>query len=304
MRALLVIILSIALAVCIAAPARSAGLSPEQIMSFADHLFAQEDYYRAITEYERLIFFHPGHRLAAAAQFQIALSYYQGKRYDEAGRRFRELSRELTGTEYGRRSLLMLAETYTRWRDHSAAIVALTSYLEIYPESHEADEARLRLGLAYLRQGKWQRADQEFLKVPAGSALRADAEDLSEAAKVYPDLPRKSPAMAGALSAVLPGAGQLYVGRPRDATVSFLLNGLFIWATVEAFRNDNDVTGGILLFFESGWYFGNIYNASSSAHKYNQRAEDRFFDSTQERMGLSYFRDYEEQSFLALTFRF
>src|SRR3990170_2027757 len=38
--------------------------SPEKIMSFADHLYEQGDYYRAITEYERVIFFYPKHPLA------------------------------------------------------------------------------------------------------------------------------------------------------------------------------------------------------------------------------------------------
>jgi hypothetical protein len=89
-----------------------------------------------------------------------------------------------------------------------------------------------------------------------------------------------------------------------DAAVSFMLNGLFIWATVEAFQNDNNVTGGILLFFESGWYLGNIYNAAGSAHKYNRRAEQDFLDRLSNRYSLSYIRDGRGTSLLAVTMRF
>ena len=34
---------------------------------------------------------------------------------------------------------------------------------------------------------------------------------------------------------------------------------------------DVPVLGGILLFFEAGWYGGNIYNAVNTAHKTNRR---------------------------------
>jgi hypothetical protein len=36
-------------------------------------------------------------------------------------------------------------------------------------------------------------------------------------------------------------------------------------------QHDNYVVGGILTFFELGWYSGNIYSAVASAHKYNKK---------------------------------
>ena len=50
---------------------------------FADHLLAKGDYYRAITEYERVLFFHPGSALAKTARFRIAEAYLRGERYDQ-----------------------------------------------------------------------------------------------------------------------------------------------------------------------------------------------------------------------------
>lgn len=94
------------------------------------------------------------------------------------------------------------------------------------------------------------------------------------------------------------------MNRPGDALVSFLLNGAFIWATVEAFHHDNNVTGGILLFFESGWYLGNIYNTVSGAHKYNQRLEKQFLDELQDKYRVSYLYDGHGGSMLAFTMRF
>lgn len=293
-----------ALLLGLAVPCFGQETSPEKMLSFADHLFEQGDYYRAITEYERLIFFHPGHPLAKAAKFQIALSYSRGDKFSQAIQRFRALSEEYPDDETGRRALYMLGETYYQKKDYTQAIDVLERFLTTYPGDTRSDAAVIRIGWSYLRQGNWQQASEEFQKVPEGSAVRPQAEGLATDATAYPAIPRKSPALAAGLSAVLPGAGQLYVGRPSDAAVSFVLNGLFIWATVEAFRHDNNVTGGILLFFESGWYLGNVYNASSSAHKYNRRAEQDFLDRLSNQYSLTYIRDGRGNSLLAVTMRF
>ena len=101
-------------------------------------------------------------------------------------------------------------------------------------------------------------------------------ETFSQAIASYRALELKSPPLAMSLSALVPGSGQLYVGRVRQAALAFALNGIFILGTLEAFQNENYVVGGILLFLEVGWYGGNIYNAGNNAHKYNQRMKHRY----------------------------
>lgn len=278
--------------------------SAEKMLSFADHLYDNGDYYRAITEYERFIFFYPGHVLSKQAKFQIGMCYLKGEKFSQAVQRFRALSNEYPGDEIGRKALFMLAESYYQKKDYSLAIDVLLRFLDTYPQDSQADAARIKLGWAYLRKGDWRQAQDAFQGLPQDSPLHMQAEGLSKETGRYPDIPKKSPYLAGGLSAVLPGAGQLYVGRPMDAAASFLLNGLFIWATVDAFKKDNNVTGGILLFFESGWYLGNVYNAVSSAHKYNKKAEQDFLDGLQGQYGLSLIQDENGQRFLALSFRF
>jgi len=101
-------------------------------------------------------------------------------------------------------------------------------------------------------------------------------------------LPSKNPTTAGVL-AVVPGLGHLYCNRPKDAVVAFLLNGLTIWAAIEAFDEDLDVLGGVLLLLESGWYTGNIYSAVNSAHKYNRKVRNDFRGSLPDRLNLNLF---------------
>ena len=105
------------------------------------------------------------------------------------------------------------------------------------------------------------------------------------------NIPHKSPAVAGTLAAIVPGAGHLYTQRRRDALVAFLLNGVFIWSAVELFDDEKYVTGGIVTFFELGWYTGNIYSAVSSAHKFNKRTKKDFLQGLRDRVNLSYLHD-------------
>ncbi len=268
-----------------APPVRAAGDAADEMIAFADHLFEAGDYYRAITEYERVAFHHPAAPAALRARYRIALSYYRGEKYADAARRFREFAARHPDDALGEEAAFMAAEADYKNGDTRAAAEAIDAYLRQYPAGPRADAALVLLGRCRLREGEWKRAAEIFGTVSPGSASGAAAAGLAAGARRYPDVPRKSPALAGMLSAVLPGAGQLYVGRRADAAAAFFLNALFVWAAVEAFDNHNDVTGGILVAFEAGWYSGNIFNAVGSAHKYNRRARQEYLDGLENQYG-------------------
>jgi len=260
--------------------------SGEAMLSFADHLYDQGDYYRAITEYERVLFYFPGSPLASTARFQIAMSYVKGEKFAQAIEGFKRLAADLGPDPLGEKSQFMLAAALIRKGDYVPAIQALEAYLRMFPRGDLRDDVQIKLGWCYLRTGDWMRASREFLELPPDSALAREGKELSELSKNYPALPHKSPALAGTLS-ILPGAGQLYVDRPGDAFGSFLLNGGFIWGATESYRRGNRVAAGILAVFEIGWYAGNIYGAVNGAHKFNRSAEKQYFDQLNSRYGVT-----------------
>lgn len=279
-------------------------MSAEKMTAFAEHLFEQGDYYRAITEYERVLFHFPDHSSARAARFQIAHAYLKGEKYDQAIERFRAISRDLPDDEAGKKAAFMIGEVYYQKREYSRAADVFSTFAENHPQGAEADAARVKVGWTDLRQGKWSEAAEEMRKLPADSVFSAQTASFIEDAQLYPGIRKKSPGVAGMLSAIVPGAGQLYINRPGDAAISFLLNGAFIWATTESFHKGNNATGGILLFFETGWYLGNIYNAVSGAHKYNRASEQQYMNKLQERYAITCFTDGKGGSKVGLVFRF
>ena len=82
---------------------------------------------------------------------------------------------------------------------------------------------------------------------------------------------KKSVSKAQMLNAILPGAGYYYVGQKKSAVTSFLLNALFIAATVQ-FAEKGYIPAAIITgSFELGWYVGGINGAGLAAKEYNER---------------------------------
>lgn len=147
------------------------------------------------------------------------------------------------------------------------------------------DSIRYKLAWLSLKAGDWEVARGYLSEINYNPELRESAQQILQGAEEGKSLPYKSPALAGILSGIVPGAGQVYVDRPKDGLTSLLVNGLFIGATIQAFKKDQEFLGVILGSLELGWYAGNIYNAVNSTHKYNRKLREdflaRFQDSLQ-----------------------
>jgi hypothetical protein len=279
------LLLLLAVLSCSVARGEVQGLPSGQVLAFADHLFDQGDYCRAITEYERFVFLFPDDVKVPEVELRIALSYLEGKQSEPARRRLRALMEQHPGTLTARRATLMLAELYRTEEAFGPAATELDQYLSKYPSAENLDAVRLFDGMCHLRAGENELAKEVLGEVASTSTLHKASVDMAAEMEKYSSLPRKSPVLAGTLSAVLPGAGQVYVGRYQDAVLAFVLNGVLIWAAYESFDNGENVTGAILSVVEAGWYFGNIYNAMNNAHKFNRREHQRFFETLEVRFG-------------------
>lgn len=85
------------------------------------------------------------------------------------------------------------------------------------------------------------------------------------------DIPnRKSPGLAGTMSAVLPGSGQAYVGAWSSALYSFALNSLFLATSLEFQREGLHTAALASAAIFSITYVGGIISANQAAHLYNQ----------------------------------
>ncbi|MFO7832371.1 MAG: tetratricopeptide repeat protein [Desulfuromonadaceae bacterium] len=277
------------------APARNLEAPVE--LGFADALFAERDYYRAVTEYKRFVHLYPEHLHVVRARLNMARAAIAAQRWDYARSILRHTLKQDPNENIRMQAHLLLAEIPYLRGEFDASF----AYLEKVEGLH--------LGHAFTRRVKelqlWSLLEVERLQraqlllQTRQLELRPDLEDVIS----LQDLPRKSPRLAGTLSALMPGAGQLYNGRYREAGMAFALNAAFIVGGLQAIDTGNTVLGGILLFFEAGWYGGNIYNAVNTAHKTNRRRYRSELEQLRDRYQLSLLSD-ERGPILQLRTRF
>lgn len=253
---------------------------PPDLFSFAESLRAEEDHYRAITEYKRFLHYHPQDPRAPQAQLGIAQSLIAGERWKHSDAALEKTWQRYPQTQEALQARKLFAKSAFDRKDYETARQRYQQLKEL-PEA-EIEQADYQIGLSYLEENRLQEAEQSFAELP-----ESDSQRLQQELEDYRQLPRKSPQLAGTLSAILPGAGQLYTERPKQAAVAFALNAAFIYGAIEAWNNENYAVAGILALFEIGWYGGNIYNAQNNAHKINRDREAEFRQQLQKRSGLS-----------------
>ena len=242
----------------------------EQVYGFGLHLFRLGDYYRAVTELKRFTLLFPRHQRHDAAQVLIGLALQGGGAYDDASRHFQWLSQFNGETHAAQVASFKLGEIPFSQGRYRLAAERWRRFLNDVPQGPLARLTAYQLGLSWWLDGQRTEASGAWSLLPDGDPLSDRARALRAEANQLAHPVHKSPAVAGLLSGVLPGAGHLYIGKPLQALTAFLLNGLFLAGAVYAVRDGLEGTAAILLFFETGWYLGTINSARAGAREFNR----------------------------------
>jgi TM2 domain-containing membrane protein YozV len=180
--------------------------------------------------------------------------------------------------------------------------IALTD-LKLLADAGDAP-AMTVLAWAYVQNRDTSAAKLALARLPAPrqAALRAlgnldDEEDFASHARQLPaplsqqalalgsdyyEARAKSPAAAGIMSALIPGAGQIYAGSFEAAAVTFALNALFIGATIELALEKHYATAAAAGTAASFFYVGGIVNAVDLARRRNEVAQRPYADALEE----------------------
>lgn len=271
---------------------------------FARSYMDKGQYDRAIAEFERFIYFFPEERRVPLARHLIGVCYLEAGRYNDARDVFSTTIRDHPDSSFAGKALFLAGESYYREGMYDRAASLFSEVLKTDAPSPLQNAAHYRLGWTRMQENRWREASEDFKKVGKGDPLYHSATVLSAESLKGELLPHKDPVCAGVMAGIVPGLGHAYVSRYKDALVAFLLNGLFIWATIESFHQDHNVLGGILAFFEAGWYAGNIYSAVNVTHKWNQKVRDDFRKRLTDGFNLRLLTSGKGPAGLALTFRF
>jgi TolA-binding protein len=246
------------------------------LFAFGQSLFADGEYYRAIGELQRFLFFQPGHPLTPEAQLTIGLAFFCGERWLQASEMFRYVARTAPDAAMRAEAALWMAETHARGGDPMEAIRLFRELMRQYPAGVITQRAAYLIGWGYVRQRQWIEARDAFAQVDAPSPYHASAERLAATLAIPPELPHRSPAVAKTLSTVLPGSGQIYTGHTLDGLIGLGLHGALIAGTAGAVMAGLEGAAGIGAFFTWGFYSTQRSNAATLAQDFNALAEERF----------------------------
>ena len=303
-RALCLLCLLVLLAPAADADGARIILDSENQYRFALHHMEKEEFNLAVVELERLVYFFPDDERVPEARYLIGRCYLKGRAFDRARKSLYDVVRLYAGKPVAGRALFLIGESYYKQGMHEQAEAVFKRVVKEFPDSELKDAAVYRLGWTRLKENQWEKASETLKRVDQSNPLYVSAVNLSEQSLLGEELPLKDPTTAGVMAGVLPGLGHAYCERYRDGLISFMLNGLFIWATVEAFDHDRYALGGILGFLELGWYSGNIYSAVNCAHKHNRKVRDDFRKSLGDTLNLDLFTHERTGLGLALTMDF
>lgn len=213
------------------------------------------DLYSAVTSFKRANYLNPPLERKEELYYDILFSYYLGKKYPEV----------LDTFEHG--ALRHVAPSFPTY--HDLLVILYDTDLQLN-QMEKGERILNHMQERYPETAEKLKLSGDLIKGNLEALEKNSNPDIQTLLTQY-KASMKSVGTARALNALLPGAGYYYIGQKQSALTAFLLNGLFIWASVHFFQKGDLAAGIITTSFETGWYFGGIYGVGLEAKLYNER---------------------------------
>jgi TM2 domain-containing membrane protein YozV len=237
--------------------------STQNIKLFADYLFCDKDYLRAIDEYENYLKMVDDD----TAYFKIALAYSDMNDQSAALKKFSLISKASIFYEESKieklKSLFLINIDSTFYNSADLLINSKSIY---------SNNAR-KLKNTSLLLIESELIEKEKFLIPFNEQ---EKEVLSNFYDLKKNPPYKNEIFAGIFSAIIPGAGKIYTENYSDGITAFILTGLFSYLAYTNFEHDHTARGWIFTTLGAGFYAGNIYGSIASAQIFNAKVNFDF----------------------------
>ncbi len=225
---------------------------------YANFLFMSTEYRLAVNEFERVVFMDKDDE---EAKLHLLKSYRLSQQYDKGLKRstyfypfVTQMPQEIF-IEYAK--MLLLTKSFTQ----------LDALLNL-PLRLSSDNLCLLKSASCISQANWRDAENYVSKIQESNEYYKPLSLLVQEGK---NINYKSPLLSGALSALVPGMGKVYLGYWRDGLLALLATGVSSWQSYRGFNKEgiSSVYGWIYGCLSVGLYIGNVYGSVKAANKYN-----------------------------------
>lgn len=235
--------------------------SINNIKSFADYLFCDQDYLRSIEEYKKYLQSVESDTI----KFKIGLGYSRIGDFDNASTMFSSIKSSSVFYDYAELEKLKM---YFLKNEFMNLLSDTLQNLSNQILNAEAKRFQYTAMLLY----KDLPDKKSFLSV----FEEKDQQHISIFYDFKKNPPYKSEIVAGILSALVPGSGKIYTQNYGDGVTAFLLTGIFAYLAYDNFKHNHDTRAWIFTAFGAGFYAGNIYGSVASAQIFNARINFEF----------------------------
>ena len=252
---------------------------------FADSLFQEGDYLNAAHEYKRLLFLYPDAPRIDFIAFRIAASYQNAGKLENAIGAYQLLIDTYPKSILVERAKNNIAQCHVLSGDSEQGLASLKRFLAEHKGSSLAPRVQFTIGMLHVDKGEWAQASRAWRDVystyPESSFAKV-SDRLARTIKNADTLPHRSPTVAGVLSALIPGSGQVYSGRTVDGLYTFV--GMVVLGGASLYYADQEryevaVPVGVLSMF----FYGNgIYQSIQSAQVFNAQRHAQFRNQLQQ----------------------
>ena len=233
--------------------------SPNNIKLFADFLFCEKDYLRAIDEYEKYLKVTDDDTV----QFKIALAYSRMNDIESSLKIIDQIKETSVFCEESlseKLKLLFMKNDDSLFYQFAGKIAA-------------ADKKYQKLYNIYGLLNEVKFKNNENFLFPFDDEEKISLEKFYDQ-KLNP--PYKSKMLAGIFSALIPGSGKIYTEEYGDGITSFILTGLFTYLAYTNFDHKHYTRAWIFTAVGVGFYTGNVYGSVASAQIFNAKVNFDF----------------------------
>ena len=231
----------------------------QQQFDLAKKLFDEENYFDAVTEFKRLLFFDDTGKYSYEANKLIGLSYKQGAKFSDAIHYFSLAEKNASTEDEVFESKIEIIKVNILRRTTSRALTLLDDLRIDKRFNNRMDDINYWSGWAYIFADEWEKASSSFNGHNPELTAFCDS--------VNGDFFNVT--LTKTLS-IIPGVGQFYTGEYVSGLISIGWNVLWGYLTINAFAEDRVFDGimvGTLLWWR--FYSGNLQNAEKFARQKN-----------------------------------
>jgi hypothetical protein len=256
---------------------------------FINELYNNKKYFDCIAEARRLL----EHKSSASGQddltYLIDTCYFYGGQYKTVISRLQNIHNILKD-EWKLPNLFLLSHSYlnTGYYDLAKKILYNFNYSDI--NTGDCSDLFINRAGVLIKNFEYQEilneiknANLYFTEFNSFSLF-----DFKKDIDGYREIGLKSKWLSVSLSAILPGAGQIYSGRIADGLLSLALVAGSAYGALYFYNKKEKPIAMTFTFFSCLFYTGNLYGAYNSAASTNERLNDVFGNSINKKYNLNY----------------